>query len=142
MVALTLAISGCASNRTAPSNSASEGPRIIESRVQPEKIELNNYFQAKQPNQIFAEVQDWKSEVNNVHVQFLNVPMNIPMQRVSGTTWRAELSTDQLKKLAVSGKTMKYRANIIAQDANGLVSSSYKPVEISVEAPDAVQNSG
>jgi hypothetical protein len=74
--------------------------------------------------------------VTDVQLQFVNAPLVVPMQKIGGTTWRAELTPDQLRKLAVNGKTMKYRATVVAHDSSGLVVSS-KPLELAIAAPSA-----
>jgi hypothetical protein len=64
------------------------------------------------------------------------------MKYQGGTTWRAELTKDQLKLLAVSGQTMRYDANVIATNANGQVGMSREPIEIAIKAPEVVRSAG
>jgi len=112
------------------------GPRIVNPRAQSDTIELNQYFQAKEPNAFFVDVQDFGGSVENVKLRFLNAPIEIPMDKVGGTTYRGELSSQQLKSMAVTGKTMKYDAKVVARNDRGVVSVSKDTLSVEVEAPD------
>lgn len=128
---------GCASTSDlqAKAEGSQNGPVIMNPRISPETVELTRYLQPKSPNHILAEVKDFRSEVTNVHLKLSHAPIEVPLERIGGTTWRGELTSDQLKRLAVSGKTMKYRGTIVAQNELGQVAMSKDQVEIQVEAP-------
>jgi hypothetical protein len=64
------------------------------------------------------------------------------MHQLSGSTWQATIPPDALKKLAVSGQTMRYQADVIARDSNGHVATTQKPIDIAVKAPEASELKG
>jgi hypothetical protein len=117
------------------SNLSQSGPNVINARTNPSVIELNNQWQATGPAEVLAEVKDFTSEVQDVKLRFLRAPLEIPMQKVNGTTWRAQLTPEQLKTLAVGGETMKYEANIVARNADGQIAVSPDTVNVAISAP-------
>lgn len=121
---------------------AVSGPTVIDARTNPATFELNNRLQPVNRAEIYADVKDFNSEVSQVKLRFLHVPLEIPMEKVAGTTWRAVLSPEQLKTLAVSGQTMRYQANVIATNENGQVATSPTPLDVAVKAPDPSQVTG
>ena len=58
------------------------------------------------------------------------------MENVGGTTWKAELTPQQIRTLAVGGETMSYEANVVARNKEGMVAVSPTPVEITVKTPE------
>jgi len=118
------------------------GPSVVDARAINGTIELNKSFQTSRPAEIVANVKDFSSKIKDVRLRFLHAPLEVPMKYQGGTTWRAELSKEQLKLLAVSGQTMRYDANVIATNANGQVAMSREPVEISIKAPEVVRSTG
>jgi hypothetical protein len=63
------------------------------------------------------------------------------MQKVGGTTWRAELSQRQLQMMAVSGKTIKYDATVIAKNDKGQTTESSSPITLAIKAPEVADTS-
>src|SRR4051812_22527482 len=94
---------------------ASTGPTIMNAHAEPSTVELNRNLKPTRTPEILADVKDFRSKVTDVKLKFMHVPIQIPMKNIGGTTWRAELSPRQLQMLAVSGKTIKYDATIIAK---------------------------
>jgi hypothetical protein len=135
--------SSCASltgkNTTSGENLSAAGPTVMEARANPGTVELNDNLQARQRAEVLADVKDFSSKVRDVKLRFTHVPIELSMDNVAGTTWRAEISPDQLKQLAVSGSTMKYEAQVIATNEKGQVATSREPVTIQVKAPDLAQ---
>jgi hypothetical protein len=115
---------------------AATGPSVIFARVEPGTIELNRDFQPTRPAEVLADVKDFNSQVTDVNLQFTNVPLEVPMENIGGSTWRARLSPRQLEMLAVSGRTTKYEARVIARDKDGKSGMSKDPVDVAVKAPD------
>jgi len=138
--------SGCSTfgkgNKTSANDLAANGPTIVDARTNPGTFELNRNLQAAGPTEILAEVKDFTSNIDEVRLRFVNVPMEIPMKNIGGSTWRAELSAEQLKKLAVGGQTMQYQVNVIAKNADGQTAVSREPIQVSVKAPDMAQPTG
>ena len=139
---MLLAAMGCAHGGLTGDELTTIGPNIMNVRTSPSTIDLDKNMEVAKPAQIFAEVKDFKSNVNEVKLRFIHVPLELNMEHVGGTTWRAELSPDQLKTLAVSGQTMRYDANIVARNTEGQTAVSKEPVQISVKAPDVSKNQG
>jgi hypothetical protein len=121
---------------------AARGPTVINVRSNPGTFELNRSFQATGPTEIVAEVKDFTAQITDVRVRFLHVPLEIPMQLVSGSTWRASLTPEQLKTLAIGGQTMTYDAEVIAKNEDGMTAVSKEPVRIAVKAPDLAKPVG
>jgi hypothetical protein len=124
------------SNSTSAKDLAVNGPSIINARTVPETIELSTDLRPQQPAEILADVKDFNSQISDVKLRFLHAPIEVPMRNIGGTTWRATLTNSQLRMLAVSGKTMSYDAQIIAQNANGQSSTTQNPVEVQIKTPD------
>lgn len=114
----------------------------MNTRAIPETVELNRSYQPTQTPEILTEVKDFESKITGVTLRFVNVPLEVAMRNVAGTTWRATLSPAQVKMLAVGGQTMRYEANIVARNQNGEVAVSKEPIEISVRAPDLAESTG
>ena len=58
------------------------------------------------------------------------------MKNIGGTTWRGTLSSKELQRLAVSGATINYDANVVAKDEKGKTAVSSKPLTVAIKAPD------
>lgn len=114
---------------------SANGPTVVNARAEPGTILLNGDLQPITPSKVLAEVKDFKSPVVETHLKFADVPLDVPMENIGGTTWKAELTPPELQMLAVSGKTVNYSANIVAQNAQGAVSDS-KPLTLTVKTPD------
>lgn len=137
VLALSLFAAGCASGDKKSENRS--GPKIVNVRSTPETISLNRYLQPTEPHQFLVDVQDMRADVTNVWVRFENAPIQLELQNLGGTTWRGALTSEHLRRLAVSGKTIEYRANIIARNERGqTVQTSKTPIEIKVDAPEFV----
>lgn len=132
--------SGCAGLFSSHDKSSDElsaiGPTVIEARSNPKTIELDGNLQPIGGADVLAEIKDFNSNVSNATLEFVDVSLQVPMQHVAGTTWRGTLTQEQLKKLAVTGQTMHYEANISAVNERGQTAVTPKPVPIIVTAPD------
>ena len=120
---------------------ATTGPTVLNAHTEPGTFMLNRQLRADQTNKVVADVKDFTSKVSSVELSFNEIPITVPMKNVGGTTWVAELSPAQLKRLAVSGKTMNYEARVEAKDEAGKIATSKGPVEVSIQTPE-VTNSG
>jgi hypothetical protein len=116
-------VGACSTMQSGPSDkdmaSASTGPAVVYTRVEPSTVELNRDFQPSKPAEVLADVKDFNSKVKDVKLQFENVPLEIPMENIGGSTWRAQLTPRQLEMLAVNGKTTSYKAHVVARDEDG-----------------------
>ena len=120
-------------------NIAQTGPTVLNAHADPGTFELNNQLRATQKNQVLADVKDFNSKVVDVKLNFSQIPLSVPMKNVGGTTWAAQLSPDQLKSLAVSGKTMKYEGTVVAKDEAGNTATSNSPISIWINTPEIAQ---
>jgi predicted small lipoprotein YifL len=141
VVALALlSAAACASKQpvyTASSDKIqSDGPTIVYVHSEPQVVQLNRDRQPLQSPEVFADVKDFKSVITSVTLQFENTPIIIPMENVSGTTWRAELTPSQIELLSVSGKTAHYNAIVKARNAEGKTATSPNPVTVAIQTPD------
>ena len=136
---IVIAAAGCSTfgggSKSSQDISAS-GPTILNARTSPGTFDLNGQFQSAQSAAVLADVKDFTGKINSVTLRFVHAPLEIPMEQISDTTWRAVLNPQQLRLLAVSGQTIKYDANIVARDENGQVAVNEKPLVIAVKAPD------
>jgi hypothetical protein len=121
---------------------SSTGPSILNVQSSPTTVELNRSLQAEKTPEVVADVKDFRSKITSVVLKFKHVPLQIPMENIGGTTWRAVLSQQQLETMAVSGKTINYDASVIARNAEGQVVESNTPVIIAIKAPDISQTTG
>jgi hypothetical protein len=121
---------------------AASGPTILNAKADPSTVQLNPNLQPKENALLFADVKDFDSRIQNVHVRFIHVPIDLPMKQVAGTTWEAELTPGQLKELAVSGQTIRYEANVIAMNEKGQTAVSSAPISLSIQAPAPDQLGG
>jgi hypothetical protein len=119
---------------------AAIGPTVLNARSEPSTVELNRSLQPIKTPEILADVKDFRSKVTDVKLKFVHVPITVAMENIGGTTWRAELTPQQLQMLAVSGKTISYDANIVARNERGQTAVSTTPVTVAVKAPDLAQN--
>lgn len=128
--------SGCAAIQGGKSpESSATGPTVVETRVEPGTVELNQDMKLNEPAMVVAQIQDLKSEVTQVTLRFLNAPVELPMEHVAGTAWRAQIPEQTAQRLAINDQTTKYEANVYARNADGEVGVSREPVEISIKAP-------
>lgn len=115
---------------------SARGPTVLYVRAEPGTIELNRDLRPLEPAEVLADVKDFRDKVTEVKLRFINVPMEIPMENVGGTTWRARLTPEQLKKLAVSGQTIKYETEVVAKNSQGLTATSEKPAIVAIKTPE------
>ena len=108
---------------------------MLNARTEPGTIELNTQLQPKMTAEVVADVKDFNANVTDVRLRFSQVPLEIPMQNIGGSTWRAVLSPRQLQLLAVAGRTMKYDANVVAKDEAGMTGVTRDPFTIEVKTP-------
>jgi hypothetical protein len=139
-VTLAFTLGGCASS---PKNSASkpteisaDHPSIVNARAEPEVVTLNRDLQPNQEAEVLADVKDFKANVVSVTLKFRDIPLEVPLENIGGTTWRAALSPQELQSLAVSGRTVRYKADIIARDDRGEIARSPDAINIEIQAPD------
>lgn len=114
---------------------SSTGPSIVSVTTKPSTFELNQSWQPMAPAKVIAQVKDFTSNISEVRIRFSLVPLQIQMNHVGGTTWEATLTPQQLQTLAVGGETIKYQANIIARNEDGLITVSPSSLAINVKAP-------
>ncbi len=137
---LAFAMVGCSSAEKvtdpAAPEFAKEGPTILNVSSQPGIIELNENFRSDTPVYITADIKDFNHDVTDVRLRFRDVPLEIPMVRMGGTTWRAELGVNQLQQLAISGKTVRYSADVLAWNSEGEGAQTDQPLTLSVRGPD------
>ena len=117
-------------------------PTIIDAKTSPSTFELNRSLQAQSGSEVIADVQDFASPISKVSLNFVRVPLTVPMKHVRGSTWSAQLTPAQLKMLAVNGQTIRYQANIIAQSEDGRTASTQDPITVAIKAPDMSSNVG
>jgi hypothetical protein len=138
LAAASLLAAGCSSSpltkKTGGEEISQTGPTVLNPRTEPGTFEVTRTLKPIQTPNIFADVKDMTADIQNVRLMFNNAPITVPMQKVAGTTWRATLSPDQIKRLAVSGQTMKYNASIVATNSKGRQSQSAQ-VDILIKAP-------
>ena len=116
------------------------GPTIMNERIVPKTVELNRKFQPDQPVEVLADIKDFRSGITQVKLKFLHVPLEIPMEKIGGTTWRARFTTKQLQELAVSGQTIRYEANIVAMNEKGQTTMSSSPITVAIKTPDVAKS--
>jgi hypothetical protein len=131
-----LIISGCSTGSQKPVQISSNGPTIVNARTEPGVVILNRDLQPNQPAEVLADIKDFKYNIVDVRLKFRDVPLEVPLENIGGTTWKAQLSPQELQMLAVSGKTIKYQADIIAQNSTGDTGKTQDPLTIAVRAPD------
>jgi hypothetical protein len=135
-----LSIAGCSSSEKATDPAtpefADKGPTVLNVVTQPGVVELDQNFQPAQRTMITADIKDFNHEVTDVRLRFREIPLELPMIKVGGTTWRAELSANQLQQLAISGKTVRYTADVMAWNDQGDSNQSERPISVSVKGPD------
>jgi hypothetical protein len=145
LVVSAIAVNGCSSlglNKESGKDISRNGPTVLNARTEPGTIQMNQALQPTSSAEILADVKDFDSKVNDVKLEFVSVPIQVAMQNIGGTTWRAELTAQQLQMLAVSGKTISYDANIVAKDVDGRSGVTSSPVSLAIKAPDLGDNSG
>jgi hypothetical protein len=141
---LVLIGTGCSTIKGGKSGEdlARTGPTVVQTKTQPGTVELDSSLNPTQPAMVYADVKDFTAPVKDVRLRFIHVPLELKMQPLSGSTWQASIPSDALKKLAVSGQTMRYQADIVAKDANGNVATTQKPIDIAVKAPEPSELKG
>jgi hypothetical protein len=145
-VSLSASLSACSmfggGTKSSGEQLSQSGPNVVDVRSDPSTIVLNNNWQPNQPPTITAEIKDFTSNVRDVKLRFVSVPLEIPMQNISGTTWTATLTQEQIRTLAVGGQTTTYEVNVIARNEDGQIAVSKKPFEVAIKGPDLSKNTG
>ena len=139
-LAMSVSFTGCSSHSQTlrgDQELAVRGPKVIDAKTSPGVFELDSALNPKEPPQVLANVKDMSAKVSNVKLRLNSVALELPMENVEGTTWRATLTPEQLKRLAVNGKTLQYDASVIATNEWGDTAISAQPIQISVKAPEA-----
>jgi hypothetical protein len=137
--------SGCSSlfgSKKTGEEIAATGPTVMNARANPGTVELDRDYNARTSAEILAEVKDYTANVVDVQLRFTHAPLEIPMEHVSGTTWRATLTPGQLRILGVGDQTTHYEATIVAKDSSGAVTASKEPVHINVKGPNLSKDQG
>lgn len=139
VVGSLIALNGCSSplgkGDISGQDIARNGPAVLNVHTYPATVELTRKLQPVQKPEIVADVKDFGASISKVTLKFNHVPIQIPMKNIGGTTWRAELSNEQIKTLAVSGKTINYDATVEATDTKGLMGVSSSPVTVAIKTP-------
>ncbi len=138
-----IAASGCSTLKGGNTKSGEEiamtGPTIVQAKAEPKVFQLDQSLAPIQQASVFADIKDFSANLEDVRLRFIHVPLELKMHRLAGSTWQASIPADALKKLAVSGQTMKYQIDVVARDANGHVATTKTPLEIAVKAPEAAE---
>lgn len=121
---------------------AAAGPTVLNPRVNPDTLELNRNMKAMETMEILAEVKDFSAPVTDVRVKFDQVPMEVTMKSMGGTTWRAELNDEQIQKLAIGNQTTRYEGKIVATNSLGKVAVGEETVSVKIKAPDLSEKAG
>ena len=132
-------LAGCASTSGQPESGkdiASTGPTIMNARTTPVTIQLNQHMLPTEKPAVTADVKDFNHKIADVKLKFIHVPVEVPMENLGGTTWRATLTPEQLQLLAVTGKTVRYEANVVASNDKGQTAITQAPITISIKAPE------
>jgi len=97
-----MGLAGCSSMNSSKDTGkemSATGPSILNERTIPETIELSQNLEAVGPAEVLADIKDFRADVVNARLKFTHIPLEIPMQNIGGTTWRARLSQEDLKQL-------------------------------------------
>jgi len=133
---------GCSTGQQQAIELSQNGPTVVNARAEPGVIVLNRDLLPNRPAEVLADVKDFKSNILDVRLKFQDVPMEVPMQNIGGTTWRAELTPQQLQQLAISGQTVKYAATVVARNTKGETTTSPEPIYVAVRTPDLAAQYG
>src|SRR4051812_30258948 len=93
-VAILVLLSGCATLRgdnAAEKDMNTNGPTVLDVRTPPDPFQLNRNLPPTDPAMVFAEVKDFQSNISDVKLRFTHAPLELPMEYLGGTTWRAQL---------------------------------------------------
>ena len=142
-IGILIAATGCSSTPgqiESGKEISATGPTVMNARAEPTTVELNRDLQPLKAPEVLADVKDFRSKITKVTLRFTHVPLQIPMTNIGGTTWKAELSPEQIQMLAVSGKSIQYDATVMAQNQNGQATESQNPITITIKSPDLSKN--
>ncbi|MBC7692246.1 MAG: hypothetical protein H7222_10795 [Methylotenera sp.] len=141
MASLCVMSSACSTlkGEKSAANIATTGPSVVSAKSQPSTFELDRQMNPTSGADVVAEVKDYSSNIAEVNLRFIHVPMTVPMTHVGGTTWTAHFTAEQLKVLAVGGQTIAYDANVIARNEDGQTAVGAETVKVAVKAPDLTQ---
>jgi hypothetical protein len=113
---------------------STSGPKVVDVNKNMATIKLDRNLKPERP-EVYAEIKDFSSPVTDVRLKFVSIPMEIPMKHLVGTTWVAQLTPDQLQKLAIRGQTARYDAKVMAHDKTGKTGASDETITIAIVAP-------
>ena len=140
MIGMTLAaVTGCSSaskNLNGATEISADHPSVLNARAEPQVVTLNRDLQPNQQAEVLADVKFFQGQISGVTLKFRDIPLEIPLENIGGTTWRAEFSPRELQSLAVSGKTVQYKADVIAKDDQGETAKSPDAIIVVIQAPD------
>jgi hypothetical protein len=129
-------------------------PIVINPRATPEVVTLSEDLQVSRPLEVYADVKNLGSDVDDVklrvyfapdtdaRLKFFNKPVEVSMEHMVGSTWKAELSADELKRLAINGESLRYVGQVIAENDEGQTTVSSVPIQFTVQAPIATDLKG
>lgn|GEM_PF-1616303 len=141
----TLLVAGCSSTPSSNSEKMAYAPSVINPRSSLPVVAVGSDLKPAQTPEILADVKDFGSDITDVklrlslssdtpeNMRYLRGPIDVPMEHVQGTTWRAKLSDEQIKQLAINGQSMHYEGKVIAKNDKGLVAFSQTPVDLTVQ---------
>ena len=139
-----------AAQRNKDQTNSSKNLVIVDVKAQPEYTQLDENFGVTRTVKVFADVKSFLSSLEKVtlkltpsaemddNLKFFTGPLEIPMKHLGGTTWKAELSDEVLKALAISGEHLKFDGNVVAVNKKGDIAVSGAPVDVIVESPPLV----
>jgi hypothetical protein len=134
LAALAGNLSGCATTQTR--DAPDTGPTIISLKAEPALVQVTRNLDAPLTPVVTADVRDGGREVREVKLRFLHLPLEVPLENVGGSIWRAKLSREQIAMLAVGGHTITYQAHVVARDDLGLIAISRHFIDVAVRTPD------
>lgn len=119
-----------------------KGPAVVYVRADPGSVVLDEEFKPARPFDILADIKDFDARIDKAKLRFVGVPLEIPMEKAGGSTWRARMTPRQLELLAVAGQTVQYQAHVVARDDKGRSGTSQVPVSFSIRAPELAGAAG
>ncbi len=129
-------------------------PVIANPRVVPNVVILGPRLDAAQPVNVYVDIKSLGSNLDKVklrlyfasdtdqRLKFFERPVSVDMKHLEGSTWRAELSDNELKKLAINGESLKYEGHIIAQNDQGQTTVSSETITFTIQAPLVMEKKG
>jgi hypothetical protein len=125
-------------------------PVVVNPRAEPKMVNLSEGLSTPKPVEVFADVKTFDAGLDKVslrltfspeteqRMKFFKKPIEMRMENVGGTTWRARLTNRELEMLAINGESITYQGQILAQNDRGQITMSGEPIEITIHAPAVV----